>query len=226
VKFGFFVSFVLFVSFVVCDWGHRMSALHRRDMLRLLASAPMAAGFAWTDAEAQQAHHLAQTARQATAGAAAFTPKFFTPHEYETVRLLVDLIIPKDARSGSATDAGVPEFMDFIMLDQPARQTAMRGGLAWIDLECQKRFDKTFLDCSAAERTALLDDIAWPQRAKPENSHGVAFFSSFRDLTATGFWTSRMGIDDLQYIGNTYVAEWTGCPEEALKKLGVRYTSD
>ena len=186
----------------------------------------MAAGFAWTDAEAQQAHHLAQTARQAAAGTTAFTPKFFTPHEYETVRLLVDLIIPKDARSGSATDAGVPEFMDFIMLDQPGRQTAMRGGLAWIDLECQKRFDKTFLDCSDAERTALLDDIAWPQRAKRENSHGVAFFSSFRDLTATGFWTSRMGIDDLQYIGNTFVAEWTGCPEEALKKLGVRYTSD
>ena len=203
-----------------------MTALDRRGMLRLLASAPLAAGFAWTAAEAEEAHHLAHAARQAAAAGAAFTPKFFTPHEYETVRVLVDLIIPRDERSGSATDAGVPEFMDFIVLDQPTRQTAMRGGLAWLDLECQKRFDKTFLDCGGSERTIVLDDIAWPHRAKPEISHGVAFFSSFRDLTATGFWTSRIGIDDLQYIGNTYVAEWTGCPPEALKKLGVRYTSE
>ena len=95
------------------------------------------------------------------------------------VRVLVDLIIPKDERSGSATDAGVPEFMDFMMNDQPARQTAMRGGLAWIDLECQDRFDKRFLECTAAERTAVLDDIAWPAKARPEFSQGVAFFNSF-----------------------------------------------
>src|SRR5687767_8733866 len=131
-----------------------MTTLDRRGMLRLLASAPLAAGFAWTAAEAQEAHHLALAARQAAAAGAAFTPKFFTPHEYETVRVLVDLIIPRDERSGSATDAGVPEFMDFIVLDQATRQTAMRGGLAWLDLECQKRFDKTFLDCGNAERTA------------------------------------------------------------------------
>ena len=81
------------------------------------------------------------------------------------MRVLVDIIIPKDERSGSATDAGVPEFMDFMMVDQPARQTAMRGGLAWLDRECQNRFDKTFVDCTAAERTAVLDDIAWPPKA-------------------------------------------------------------
>jgi hypothetical protein len=131
------------------------------------------------------------------------------------------MIIPRDARSGSATDAGVPEFMDFIVNDQESRQTAMRGGLAWIDLECHRRYDKTFLGCSAAERTAVLDDISWPDRARPEMSHGVAFFNSFRDLTATGFWTSKMGIEDLQYMGNTFVAEWDGCPPDALKKLGL-----
>jgi gluconate 2-dehydrogenase gamma chain len=195
----------------------------RRSMLRLLGSAPMAAGLSWTDAEAQQAHHLAQEAQAAAQAGAAFTPSFFTPHEWATVRVLVDIIIPKDERSGSATDAGVPEFMDFIVADQEARQTAMRGGLAWLDRECQTRFDKTFLDCSAAERTAVLDDIAWPQRARPELSHGVRFFGSFRDLTATGFWTSRMGLEDLQYIGNTYVPEWAGCPDECLKQLGVSY---
>ena len=197
--------------------------MERRDALRLLASAPMAAGFAWTEAEATDAFQRATTARQQTTPAAPFTPQFFSAHEYATVKVLVDLIIPRDERSGSATDAGVPEFMDFIVGDQPPRQTAMRGGLAWLDRECQQRFDKTFITCTAAEQTAVLDDIAWPQRAKPEFSHGVAFFNSFRDLTATGFFTSRIGIADLQYMGNTHVRTWNGCPDEALKKLGVSY---
>jgi hypothetical protein len=207
-----------------------MSHPHRRDILRLLASAPLA-GFVWTDAEAAQAHHLAAAAQQAAAvSGTPFTPKFFTPHEWQTVRALVDVIIPRDERSGSATEAGVPEFMDFMMIDQPIRQAGMRGGLAWLDLECQKRFDKTFLDCSETQRTAVLDDIAWPSRiatspdAPPSPlRHGVAFFSSFRDLTAAGFWTTKIGIEDLQYLGNRVVATWNGCPDEALKKLGVRY---
>jgi gluconate 2-dehydrogenase gamma chain len=197
---------------------------NRRTILRVLSAAPMAAGFTWTEAEARQAH--AQThdlALEATGKKPAppFRPKFFTRQEYATVNILVDLIIPKDERSGSATAAGVPAFMDFMMIDQPGRQTAMRGGLAWLDRECLTRFDKTFVMCTAAERTQVLDDIAWPQKAKPELSHGVAFFNSFRDLTASGFFTSRMGFADLQYMGNRYVPEWTGCPDEVTKKLGL-----
>jgi hypothetical protein len=196
--------------------------MKRRDVLRLIAAAPTAAAFTWTDTEAAQAQHHAQAARQAARKAGApYKPVFFTPHEWATVRILVDLILPRDDRSGSATDVGVPEFMDFILHDQPGRQTAMRGGLAWLDLQCEDRFDKTFVDCAAAERTAVLDDIAWPARATPEMSHGVAFFNSFRDLTATGFWTTKVGMGDLQYMGNTFVAEWKGCPDEALKKLGI-----
>ena len=208
-----------------------MSDIDRRTLLKLISSAPVAAGFAWTDVEAQQAHQHAQTARASAARARTpFKPKFFTAHEYATVQLLVDLIIPKDDRSGSATDAGVPEFMDFMMIDQPTRQTAMRGGLAWIDRECVTRHDKPFTACTAAEQTAVLDDIAWPTSRPGLStaassslalSHGIAFFSSFRDLTASGFWTTRMGIDDLQYMGNVGVAEWKGCPEEVVKKLGL-----
>ena len=198
----------------------------RRSVLRLLASAPAAAALTWTEAEAKAASALARQAQAAAQAGAAYTPKFFTSHEWDTVRMLVDIIIPKDARSGSASDAGVPEFMDFILVEQEQRQTAMRGGLAWLDRECQRRFDKTFVDCADEERKAVLDDIAWPQRAKPELSHGVRFFGSFRDLTATGFWTSRIGFQDLQYMGNTYVPEWTGCPEDALKDLGVSYPAE
>ena len=194
---------------------------NRRAILRTIASAPLAAGFVWTDAEAQQAQHHAQAAAKTTARTAPFRPKFFTRHEYATVTLLVDLIIPKDERSGSATDAGVPQFMDFMMLDQPGRQTAMRGGLAWLDRESVSRFEKDFRSSTPAERTQLLDEIAWPQKAGPGLAHGVAFFNSFRDLTASGFFTSKMGIEDLQYMGNRYVPEWTGCPPEVMKKLGV-----
>lgn len=195
--------------------------MRRRDVLKLLLAAP-AVGFTWTEAEASQAGAAAQAARAATA-AQPFVAKFFTPGEFQLVRTLADIVLPKDERSGSASDAGVPEFMDFMMIDQPERQVAMRGGLAWLDVTCQQRFDKAFMDCTEAERTSVLDDIAWPAKARPELAHGVAFFSSFRDLTASGFWTTRMGIDDLQYLGNRSVARWNGCPEAALKKLGVSY---
>ncbi|PYR73264.1 MAG: transcriptional initiation protein Tat [Acidobacteria bacterium] len=195
--------------------------MNRRELLQLLTAAPVAA-LTWTDAEAAQAHEHAQAARQTAAKTGvAYKPKFFTAHEWTTVRTLADIILPRDERSGSATDAGVPEFMDFMMIDQPVRQTAMRGGLAWLDLECQDRFDKTFVDCRAEQRTAVLDDISWPQRAQPAMMHGVDFFNNFRNLTSTGFWTTKTGMADLQYMGNTFVAEWKGCPDEVLKKLGV-----
>ena len=195
-----------------------MGTMTRRTLLQLAASAPMAAAFSFTGAEVLEA---SAQARRATP---AFTPKFFTAHEYATVRVLVDLIIPKDARSGSATDAGVPQFMDFFMTDNPGRQNAMRGGLAWLDLECHRRFNLNFIGCTDAQRREVLDDISWPQRVKPAVSHGVPFFNSFRDLTASGFFTSQMGIEDLDYQGNTFIGAWTGCPDEVLKKLGLTPT--
>jgi gluconate 2-dehydrogenase gamma chain len=202
--------------------------ISRRTALELLGAAPAAAAaIVWTPSDAEAAYAQAQTARRQTAErGGAYQPKFFTKHEYATVVVLVDLIIPKDERSGSATDAGVPEFMDFIMIDQPARQTAMRGGLAMLDHLCEQRFNKRFVDCGDAERREVLDTIAYPAKTSPKLAHAVAFFGSFRELTATGFWSSKMGIEDLQYLGNRYVAEWKGCPPEALAKLGVKYEAD
>jgi gluconate 2-dehydrogenase gamma chain len=201
------------------DGGAQIS---RRVMLQVLAGAPAAAALVWTPAEAQQAHEHA-TAAQAARGAAPFKPKFFTVHEYATVVVLVDLIIPRDERSGSATDAGVPQFMDFMMIDQPLRQTAMRGGLALIDRLSEQRVGRRIADATDAQRRQVLDEIAYTSNPDPGLRHAITFFSSFRDLTAGGFWSTKMGVQDLQYQGNVFVDEWTGCPDAALKKLGVTY---
>jgi len=201
-----------------------MTKISRRTALQLVGAAPVAAAMAWTPAEAEQAHTHAQQARAAAAKQSKpYKPKFFTAHEYATVAVLVDLIIPKDDRSGSATDAGVPEFMDFMMIDQPQRQVAMRGGLALIDRMCEEQFAKRFVACSDSERRHVLDAIAYTNDVPPARTQAVAFFNSFRDLTASGFWTTKMGIADLQYQGNAFLDEWNGCPEEALSKLGVKY---
>jgi hypothetical protein len=192
--------------------------MSRREALGAVAAAALTTAFRWTPAEAERAASLAREAVKTS-----YAPTFFTPHEWDTVRVLVDLVIPRDERSGSATDAGVPEFMDFMMGDRPDGQIPMRGGLAWLDNEAYERSGKTFLTSTDAERTAILDDIAWPKKARPEMSQGVAFFNMFRDLTASGFWSSKIGVTDLDYQGNTFVREWTGCPDAALQKLGVRY---
>ena len=157
-----------------------------------------------------------------------YTPKFFTAAEWAIVRTLADIVIPADARSGSATDARAPEFIDFILDDPLAElrdrerlQTRMRGGLAWFERECVRRSGKGFVEASAEERKGLVDDVAWPEKARPEMEPGAAFFTLFRDLVASGFWSSKIGIDDLRFMGNTFVAEWNGCPAEVLTKAGL-----
>ncbi len=146
---------------------------------------------------------------------------FFTPDEMATIAVLADIIIPKDEVSGSATDAGVPDFIEFIVKDLPEHQTPMRGGLRWLDMECYGRFEKAFVDCSPEQRLQVVDDIAYPNKAKPEMGPGVAFFNRMRDLTATGFYTTEIGFADIGYKGNlpgTYV----GVPPEVLEEFGVK----
>ncbi|ARA92053.1 hypothetical protein AWN76_001960 [Rhodothermaceae bacterium RA] len=194
--------------------------MNRRETLKMMAMAPLGAGLSWTKSDVEALRHKTDAAR---ASGQAFEPAFFTPHEWQTLRVLVDYIIPADDRSGSATDAGVPEFIDFTMVDRPALQTPMRGGLAWLDLECRDRFGEPFVKCRGAQQRAVLDDIAYPDDADPRFSHGVRFFTLLRDLTAGGFFSSKMGVEDLGYKGNTFVHEWTGAPPEVLQRLGVSY---
>ncbi len=199
-----------------------MSRISRRTMVKWLAAAPAIGAIEWSSAQtARAAEHLRALEEP---GAAPYSPRFFSRNEWATVVVLVDYVIPRDERSGSATDAKVPEFMDWILADSNTKdetRTAMRGGLAWLDLACEDRFGKTFTACSDAQRRQLLDDIAWPKKAKPEYRQGAAFFSRFRDMTASGFFSTEMGWKDVQYLGNVAVAQWNGCPPAALEKLGV-----
>lgn len=148
---------------------------------------------------------------------------FFTKEEMATITILGDIIIPKDARSGSASDAKVPDFIEFIVKDMPEHQTPMRGGLRWLDLECLKRFEKPFASITEKQRLEVVDDIAYPAKAKPSMKQGVAFFNLMRNLTATGFYTSEIGVKDIDYKGNT-PNQWNGVPDNVLKQYGVAYT--
>src|SRR5262245_20482082 len=199
-----------------------MERLTRRTALRLILGGPASAALVWTPAESRALERSAEAFALQVQGTSPFKPKFFMAHEYATVNVLVDLIIPRDERSRSATEAGVPQFMDFMMIDQPRRQVAMRGGLALLDRLTTGRTGKRFSDATDSQRRGVLDEIAYTTNADPSLAHAVAFFSSFRDLIASGFWSSRMGVADLQYQGNTFVADWPGCPDEALRKLGVK----
>jgi len=145
---------------------------------------------------------------------------FFTAHELATITVLGDIIIPKDDRSGSASDAGVPAFIEFMAKDKPEFQTPLRGGLRWLDLQCLKLYNQPFVDCSAAQQLELVNEIAYPSTARSEMKQGVAFFDRLRNLTATGFFTSKMGIDDLGYVGNR-PNKWEGVPEEIIKQYGL-----
>lgn len=148
---------------------------------------------------------------------------FFTPHEMATITILADIIIPRDEVSGSASDAKVPEFIDFMVKDRPENQIPMRGGLRWLDIQSLKQFNKAFTDCTEQERIALVDQIAYPKKAKPEMAQGVAFFNLMRNMTASGFYTSQIGVKDIGYAGNT-PNKWNGVPDDVLKQYGLAYS--
>jgi hypothetical protein len=148
---------------------------------------------------------------------------FFTDHEMKTIAILADIIIPKDEVSGSATDAKVPDFIEFIVKDMPEHQVPMRGGLRWLDMQSYKQFEKTFSECDTKQQMTMVDQIAWPKKAKPDMRQGVAFFNLMRNLTATGFYTSQIGGKDVGYMGNV-PNQWNGVPDDVLKQYGLSYT--
>lgn len=206
------------------------NGMNRRTSLKYMGGAAASlASLTWVACEpgeetAVQQHDHANDGQMNVSDAdkALMNESFFTEHEMQTVQQLSELIIPADERSGGASEAGVPEFIEFMMKDQPWHQTGMRGGLRWLDLQSMEQSGQPFVKMSEAQQKQLLDQLAYPEIAKPEMSQGVNFFNNFRDFVATGFYTSKIGIDDLNYVGNR-ANVWQGSPPEVLQRLGVSY---
>jgi gluconate 2-dehydrogenase gamma chain len=192
-----------------------MAGISRRDVLKNLAIG--AAGGSVLQVipveAAALAHQMVHKEKAATPGGN-YTPKYFSAHEYATLLILCDTILPKDEKSGGALEAGALEFIDLLTSENKDFQLEFGGGLMWLDNVCLDRFEKTFLDATADQHKEVLDLIAYRKNAlaDPSLSQGVAFFSRLRDMTCDGFYSSKIGIADLEYIGNTALAVWPGCP--------------
>lgn len=196
-----------------------MTDVSRRELLAAMSLAAFAAACR----RAADRERASNAGGSPSGNADVGSPAFFTAHELATVTALADMVIPRDERSGSASDAGAPVYMDYALREVEDEDTrlAFRGGLAWLDTESRERHGTSFLESSAEQRAAILDDIAYPERARPEMGPGVAFFNQFRDLLATAFWASEMGVRDLRYTGGVAVPAWNGCPDEVVRRLGL-----
>lgn len=208
--------------------------MDRRESLRLLALGAISSGVlleackpsdkkATIDAAAEGKATIDRYPEEVANDKKLQEEKFFTEDEMATISVLANIIIPADEVSGSATDAKVPDFIAFIVNDRPEYQTPMRGGLRWLDMQCAKRYQKAFRDCSSQKQIEMVDQIAYPEKAKPDMKQGVSFFNMMRNLTATGFYTSEIGIKDLGYMGNK-PNQWNGVPDDVLKQYGMAYT--
>ena len=206
--------------------------MDRRKSLKLIAagaiaSGAVAAGCTTSDEKdvkkEEPAFNFDRAAPELERDKALMAQIFFTKEEMETITVLADIIIPADEVSGSASQAGVPAFIEFIVKDMPRHQVPMRGGLRWLNLQCLKRYEKPFVACSPEQRIEMVDQIAYPNKAKKEMAQGVAFFSLMRNLTATGFYTSEMGVKDIGYAGNK-PNQWNGVPAEVLAQYKMAYS--
>jgi len=189
--------------------------ISRRDVLRTLAVG-MAGGSVLQviPLEAAELAHQLVRKEKAAAPAGKYTPKYFTAKQYDAILSLCDAIIPKDEKSAGALEAGAPEFIDLLTSENDEYQLALGGGLMWLDTHCIDQYGKVFMECAPEQRKEILDLIAFRKNAKkdPSLSQGVAFFAFLRNLTCDGYYTSKIGIQDLQYIGNVTRSEWPGCP--------------
>ena len=190
-------------------------SISRRDILRTLA-VTAAGGSVLQVIPAAAAEYVHQAVRKEKAAAPTgkYTPKYFSASQYATLTALCDLIIPKDEKCGGAVEAGAPEFIDLLTSENEKFQLKLGGGLFWLDSYCADHYEKVFLDCTPEQKKEVLDLIAFRKNAKkdPSLSQGVSFFSFMRNMTCDGYYTSKIGIADLGYIGNTSQREFPGCP--------------
>ena len=192
------------------------TGISRRDILKTLGVTAAAGSVLQViPAKAAAFAHEAVQKEKAASLTGRYVPKYFSAHQYETLKSLCDTIIPKDDQSGGAVEAGAPEFIDLLTSENEKFQGKLGGGLMWLDTYCNDQYGKIYLECTPEQRTATRDLIAYRKNAlqNPRLSQGIAFFAFLRNMTCDGFYTSKIGIADLQYIGNTSLKEFPGCPE-------------
>lgn len=190
-------------------------SISRRDILKSLAMGTLAGSVLRAiPLQAAEYAHTMIAAEKAASPTGAYTPKFFPPKQYKTLRALCQTIIPADADSGGAIEASAPEFIDLLTSENPEYQLKLGGGFMWLDSTCADRCGHTYLDCSPEQQKEVLDLIAYRKHAETDSglSQGVEFFAFLRNLTADGFFTSKIGIKYLGYVGNKYEMSFPGCP--------------
>tara|TARA_B100001989_G_scaffold248848_1_gene223097 strand:- start:491 stop:1123 length:633 start_codon:yes stop_codon:yes gene_type:complete len=154
-----------------------------------------------------------------------FAEEFLTDHEYETIADLCDLILPATDSAGSAGDAHVPEFIDFIVKDMPNLQKPIRNGIKWLDDYAKANYNSHFIDLDTTQKTEIMDAIAYPDKSTPETKAGIEFFTRMRNLTLTGYYTSEIGFKDIGYEGNRPNV-WDGVPQDVLDEHDLSYDEE
>jgi len=191
------------------------NSISRRDILKSLTMGAAATSVLRViPLHAAEYAHKMVAAEKAATTAGVYAPKFFSAKDYKTLQTLCQTIIPADADSAGAMEAGAPEFIDLLTSENPKYQLKLGGGLMWLDAECVDRYGKAYLECSPEQQKEILDLIAYSKNAEkePRLSQGTEFFAFLRELTADGFFTSQIGIKYLGYVGNTYLLSFNGCP--------------
>jgi gluconate 2-dehydrogenase gamma chain len=191
------------------------SKISRRDILKSLTIGTFAGSvLSIIPAEAAEMAHKMVEADKAKSATGVYAPKYFSAQQYKTLQGLCQTMIPADADSGGAVEAGAPEFIDLLTSENEDYQLTLGGGMMWLESTCNDRYGNDYLSCTPLQQKEILDLIAYSKNAlaHPEISQGIAFFALLRMLTADGFFTSKIGIQYLGYIGNTFLTEFPGCP--------------
>ena len=213
--------------------------MDRRETLKSLLLAPLASGviassgcvsgsnsarsITWSNLPSSYSYGRTEVEKQYDAEL--FAKSYFSEHELVTIAVLCDIILPSDHPNGGALDAGLPEFVEFMVKDRERYQLPVRGGIAWLDYYAIENHGADFINIPEQQRLQICDRIAYQDVEDATLQPGIRFFSFMRDLTLTGFYTTALGFEDLGYQGNSPNV-WDGVPEEVLEKHGMSYEKE
>ena len=184
--------------------------LERREVLRILAIAAAASGYPGFQRWSFACHHEGGTLLQVKGRG--YTPRFFSATEYATVERLADLIIPSDSSPG-AREAGVGEFIDFMVGSDPGLQYKFRYGLTWLDAHARSLLGAIFTKLDEAQQKDVLKHLAYRDQYRAGEEEGRTFFKLVREQTLMGFYTTKIGLEELGYPGlQSFWAALPGCP--------------